>query len=200
MVPGAVRLRDGVLVAAVLRRAWLDRQLVGVVAGCSVRPDEDGPVVRKLTDHVQRRRITAALIGLVLLLLGGWLVQNVVAEMASPTPPRLRVRRVPGRQVGHECQSGGADSGLAVKPLSSCRRKRPALEVIQAGARTRIRTTTTWFRQSEKLLPLRATVHKSSPSRPRSTDRGAGGLITVKPGTFYTGDHYVSFVVVDPGK
>jgi guanyl-specific ribonuclease Sa len=154
-----------------------------------------------------RRRITAALIGLIVLVLGGWLVQNVVAGDGKPDAPKTSSASAsPGDQGGDtNAKVAGADSGLAVKPLSSLPPEAASTwKLIQAGGPYPYpHNDDVVFGNREKLLPLRASGYykEFTVATPGSTDRGARRLITGQARElFYTGDHYVSFVVVDPGK
>jgi ribonuclease T1 len=159
-----------------------------------------------------RRRITAALIGLIVLVLGGWLVQNVVAgdgktdAPKSSSAPASSAPASPGRPAGAGSATvAGADSGLAVKPLSSLPPEATGTwKLIQAGGPYPYpRNDDVVFANREKLLPLKASGYykEYTVKTPGSADRGARRLITGQSRElFYTGDHYASFVVVDPAK
>lgn len=140
-----------------------------------------------------RRRITAALIGLIVLVLGGWFVQDAVTDDA-PAPTSSS-----GSPVA------GADSGLAVKPLSSLPSEaKDTWKLIEAGGPFPYpRNDNVVFGNREKLLPLKQSDYyrEFTVKTPGSSDRGARRLITGKSKElYYTGDHYSSFVVVDTVK
>jgi guanyl-specific ribonuclease Sa len=146
------------------------------------------------------RRITAALVGLIVLVLGGWLVQDVVAGNGlSGAPPTSSV-------VGSVSGTvPGADSGLPVKPLSSLPPEaNDTWKLIEAGGPYPYpHNDDVVFGNREKLLPLKASGYyrEFTVKTPGSPDRGGRRLITGESRElYYTGDHYSSFVVVDPAK
>ncbi|HJQ47856.1 MAG TPA: ribonuclease domain-containing protein [Amycolatopsis sp.] len=124
-----------------------------------------------------RRRITIALAGLIVLVLGGWLVKDL---------------------------SSGAGSGMATKPLSSLPAEAgQTYRLIQRGGPYPYPQDGSTYYNNEKELPQQQAgyYHEFTVPTPGSKDRGARRLIT--GGThelFYTGDHYASFVVVDPAR
>ena len=63
-----------------------------------------------------RRRITAALIGLLVLVLGGWLVKDVLSGSSPAAPATGSSASTPAK--GGAAVPGG-DSGLPVKALST---------------------------------------------------------------------------------
>jgi guanyl-specific ribonuclease Sa len=139
-----------------------------------------------------RRRITAALIGLIVLVLGGWFVQDAVTEDAPA-------------QTSSSSPVAGADSGLAVKPLSSLPPEaKDTWKLIKAGGPYPYpRNDDVVFGNREKLLPLKQSDYyrEYTVKTPGSSDRGARRLITGRSQElYYTGDHYSSFVVVDTVK
>lgn len=132
-----------------------------------------------------RRRITAALIGLIVLVVGGWLVQDLVSDDRGPVP--------------------GSESGLRVESLSSL--------PPEAGQTWKLigsngpfpypRNDGTEFQNREKRLPARDSGYyrEYTVKTPGSGDRGARRLITgAAHELYYTGDHYASFVIVDPSR
>jgi guanyl-specific ribonuclease Sa len=146
------------------------------------------------------RRITAALIGLIVLVLGGWLVQDVVAGngLSGAPPASSGVGSVSGMVAG-------ADSGLPVKPLSSLPPEaNDTWKLIKAGGPYPYpHNDDVVFGNREKLLPLKASGYyrEFTVKTPGSPDRGGRRLITGESRElYYTGDHYSSFVVVDPAK
>ncbi len=134
-----------------------------------------------------RRRITFALIGLVVLVVVGWFVRDAVKDDPAPTP-----------------QQQSQQSGLQVKALS----KLPPEAVvtwrtIQKGGPFKSNRDGIVFENREKLLPAKSNgyYHEYTVPTPGADDRGARRLITGESQElYYTDDHYASFVVVDPGK
>ena len=124
-----------------------------------------------------RRRITVALVGLIVLVLGGWLVRDLGSD---------------------------AGSAMATKPLSSLPAEAAKTwRLVQRGGPYPYPQDGSIFNNNEKLLPQKQAgyYHEYTVPTPGSTDRGARRLITGSSRElYYTGDHYVSFVVVDPIK
>jgi len=118
------------------------------------------------------RRISAALVGLLVLVAGGWLVQDVIAD---------------------------GDSGLAVVALSDLPPQvAETWRRIEAGG-----AEGSVFGNLEGLLPQRPHgYYREYPvPTPGSDDRGARRLVVGEDGElYYTGDHYQSFVLVDPDR
>jgi ribonuclease T1 len=131
-----------------------------------------------------RRRITFALIGLVVLVVVGWFVRDAVKDDPAPQQPQ--------------------SSSLQVRPLS----KLPPEAVvtwrtIQKGGPFKSNRDGIVFENREKLLPAKSNgyYHEYTVPTPGSDDRGARRLITGDAKElYYTDDHYASFVVVDTGK
>ncbi|NIH81634.1 MULTISPECIES: ribonuclease domain-containing protein [Amycolatopsis] len=124
-----------------------------------------------------RRRITVALVGLIVLVFGGWIVR----ETTTSTDP------APGL------------TALSSLPPEAAQTWR----LIQAGGPFPYRSDGTVFDNREKRLPVKASgyYHEYTVPTPGSPDRGARRLITGSPAElYYTGDHYASFVQVDPSK
>lgn len=127
-----------------------------------------------------RRRITFALIGLVVLVVVGWFVRDAVRDDPAP------------------------QSVMSVKPLS----KLPPEAIvtwrtIQKGGPFSSSRDGVVFENREKLLPGKPAsyYHEYTVPTRGSDDRGARRLVTGKEAElYYTDDHYVSFVVVDVGK
>ena len=123
-----------------------------------------------------RRRITFALIGLVVLVVVGWFVREAV----------------------------DTHDGMATKPLSALPPEATATwKLIQQGGPFSATRDGVVFENREKLLPAKPAsyYHEYTVTTPGSDDRGARRLIYGQAKElYYTGDHYVSFVVVDPGK
>ncbi|WP_406635578.1 ribonuclease domain-containing protein [Amycolatopsis sp. WGS_07] len=149
---------------------------------------------------VNRRRITAALVGLLVLVLGGWLVKETAGSPDSPAPsssssaPAAASGKVPG-----------ADSKLPVKPLSSLPpQAADTWKLIEKGGPYPYpRNDDVVFQNREKVLPAQKNgyYHEYTVKTPGSPDRGARRLITgAGKELYYTADHYASFVVVDPAR
>ncbi|WP_033290536.1 ribonuclease domain-containing protein [Amycolatopsis jejuensis] len=143
---------------------------------------------------VNRRRITAALIGLLVLVLGGWLVKEATGGPDTPPASSAAAGKVPG-----------AGSGLPVKPLSSLpAQARDTWQLIEKGGPYPYpRNDDVVFQNREKVLPSQKNgyYHEYTVKTPGSPDRGPRRLVTgAGKELYYTGDHYVSFVVVDPAR
>jgi ribonuclease T1 len=123
-----------------------------------------------------RRRITLALIGLVVLVVVGWFVRDAVS--GSP--------------------------GMATKPLSALPPEATVTwKLIQQGGPFKSNRDGAVFENREKLLPAEPAsyYHEYTVTTPGGDDRGARRLIYGKQHElYYTEDHYASFVIVDPGK
>ncbi|MGC7094138.1 ribonuclease domain-containing protein [Amycolatopsis lurida] len=132
-----------------------------------------------------RRRITAALIGLIVLVVGGWLVKDLVADDQGPVP--------------------GSESGLRVESLSSLPPEAgETWKLIGSnGPFPHPRSDGAEFQNREKRLPVRDSGYyrEYTVKTPGSQDRGARRLVTgAARELYYTGDHYSSFVIVDPSR
>lgn len=125
-----------------------------------------------------RRRITVALVGLLVLVLGGWLVKDL---------------------------GSGADSTMSTTALSALPPEASQTwRLIQRGGPFPYpRNDGVVFDNREKRLPQEQTgyYHEYTVPTPGSDDRGPRRLITGESHElYYTGDHYASFVLVDPTK
>jgi guanyl-specific ribonuclease Sa len=138
-----------------------------------------------------RKRITAALVGLVVLVLAGWLVREAGSGARdTPVPTSVSSRPV-------------ADGGLPVRALSELpKQAADTWALIKSGGPFPYpRNDGTTFLNREKLLPATKSGYyrEYTVPTPGSPDRGARRLITGDgKELFYTGDHYESFVAVDP--
>ncbi|PRX47238.1 ribonuclease [Prauserella shujinwangii] len=137
---------------------------------------------------LSRRRISAALLGLIVLVLIGWLIQDVLADDTT------RTGTLPG-----------AESGLPVEALSSLPPEagRTWTLIEQGGPFPYPGKDGTTFGNREKLLPEKPAGYyrEYTVVTPGSADRGARRLVTGNGRElYYTADHYASFVVVDPGR
>ncbi|GAB3436141.1 guanyl-specific ribonuclease [Actinophytocola sediminis] len=124
------------------------------------------------------RRITYALIGLVVLVLGGWFVQDTLTDDA-PTTQDLPVRAL--SELPDE--AGGT------------------WRLIERGGPFPHEEDGTVFGNRERLLPEAESAYyrEYTVDTPGQRDRGARRLVTGGDGElYYTGDHYQSFVSVDP--
>ncbi|EOD66408.1 ribonuclease domain-containing protein [Amycolatopsis vancoresmycina] len=149
-----------------------------------------------------RRRITAALIGLLVLVLGGWLVKDNLGGSSSPGTPSSTSAGAPAKGGA---AVPGTDSGLPVKALSALPpQASDTWKLIEAGGPYPYpRNDDVVFENREKRLPGKKSgyYHEYTVKTPGSPDRGARRLITGQAHElYYTGDHYASFVVVDPAR
>jgi guanyl-specific ribonuclease Sa len=125
-----------------------------------------------------RRRITVALVGLLVLVLGGWLVKDLGSDAGATLPTKA----------------------LSALPPEASQTWR----LIQRGGPFPYpRNDGVVFDNREKRLPQKQTgyYHEYTVPTPGSDDRGPRRLITGESHElYYTGDHYATFVVVDPTK
>jgi ribonuclease T1 len=132
-----------------------------------------------VTRKNSRGRITAALVGLVVLVLAGWFVrEQVVDNKTSALPVR-------------------ALSALPPEATTTWRLVR------QGGPFPYPRNDGVVYENRENVLPGKGSgyYHEYTVLTPGSADRGARRMITGSGGElYYTGDHYRSFVVVDPSR
>jgi guanyl-specific ribonuclease Sa len=154
-----------------------------------------------------RRRITAALIGLLVLVLGGWLVKDVLSDgSSSPAPSTSAGAPAKGSApTKGSAAVPGADSGLPVKALSALPpQASDTWKLIESGGPYPYpRNDDVVFENREKRLPGKKSgyYHEYTVKTPGSADRGARRLITGQAHElYYTGDHYASFVVVDAAR
>lgn len=141
------------------------------------------------------RRITFALVGLVLLAVVGWLVKEHSGHSA-PT----------NSNISHSGTSvPGSGSGLPVDAMSTL----PAQVgqtyrlIVAGGPFPYPANDGVVFTNRERLLPGEGSgyYHEYTVPTPGSRDRGARRLITGSSRElYYTKDHYASFDVVDPGR
>jgi ribonuclease T1 len=129
-----------------------------------------------------RKRITVALVGLVLLVLVGWFVKAQLDGGSSSAPPS---------------SSPQALSSLPPEAATTWRL------IQQGGPFPYPRNDGVVFENREKTLPAKRSgyYHEYTVKTPGSPDRGARRLITgAEHELYYTGDHYATFVAVDPNR
>lgn len=125
------------------------------------------------------RRITIALVGLVVLVLAGWFAQDRLTADEDAAGDRLPVRAL---------------SELPDEAAGTWR-------LIERGGPFPHEEDGRVFGNRERLLPAheRAYYREYTVRTPGSDDRGARRLVTGRDGElYYTEDHYASFVAVDP--
>ena len=138
------------------------------------------------------RRVSAALIGLLVLVAFGWVGRHALTAPSAGPPGGDRPAAV------------ALAAGLPVEPLSQLPpQARQVWLLIEHGGPFRYRQDGAVFGNREGHLPYRQPgfYHEYTVPTPGAHDRGARRLIT--GGTtelYYTGNHYVSFVVVDPAR
>ncbi|MDQ4104882.1 MAG: ribonuclease N [Actinomycetota bacterium] len=133
-----------------------------------------------------RQRVSAALIGLLVLVAGSWFGRHALSA-----PP-----------VDDRPAAVAAEASLPVRALSQLPPQAADVwQLIQRGGPFPYRQDGTVFGNRERRLPQRQSGYyrEYTVPTPGEDDRGPRRLIT--GGTaelYYTGDHYVSFVTVDP--
>jgi ribonuclease T1 len=133
-----------------------------------------------------RRRVTAALVGLLMLVAGGWLGHHALAD-----PP------AGGRPVAVFSTAGLQVRGLSQLPPQATQ----VWQLIRRGGPFPYRQDGGVFGNREARLPTRPAsfYHEYTVPTPGQHDRGPRRLITGGADElYYTGDHYVTFVAVDP--
>ncbi|KFZ79057.1 ribonuclease N [Amycolatopsis sp. MJM2582] len=154
-----------------------------------------------------RRRITAALIGLIVLVLAGWFVKDGISgDDTKSAPASSSASAAPSGDAaasGAKGKVAGEDSGLPVKPLTKLpSQASDTWKLIQAGGPYPYpRNDDVTFQNREKVLPAKGSGYyrEYTVKTPGSPDRGARRLVTGSgKELYYTEDHYKSFVVVDP--
>jgi guanyl-specific ribonuclease Sa len=136
-----------------------------------------------------RRRVSAALIGLLVLVMGGWLGQRAVAHL--PDAGSARADRL----------AVASAAGLPVRALSELPPQAAQVwQLIQHGGPYPYPQDGVVFGNRERRLPSRQSgfYREYTVPTPGEHDRGPRRLITGGPAElYYTGDHYASFVSVD---
>ncbi len=133
-----------------------------------------------------RRRVSAALIGLLVLVIGGALGRHTLS--AAPMGDRPSVV--------------ASTAGLPVRALSQLPPQAAQMwQLIQHGGPFRYRQDGVVFGNRQGRLPPRQSgfYREYTVPTPGEHDRGSCRLV-IGGATelYYTGDHYVSFVAVDP--
>ncbi|HSZ31008.1 MAG TPA: ribonuclease domain-containing protein [Pseudonocardiaceae bacterium] len=135
-----------------------------------------------------RRRVSAALIGLLMLVVGGTLGRHALS--AAP--------------VGDQPSVVASAAGLPARALSQLPPQAAQVwQLIQHGGPFRYRQDGVVFGNRQGRLPPRPRqpgfYREYTVAIPGERDRGPCRLITGgATELYYTGDHYVSFVAVDP--
>ncbi|MFC4942207.1 ribonuclease domain-containing protein [Pseudonocardia sp. GCM10023141] len=147
------------------------------------------------------RRVGIAVVGVLVVLVAGFLLLARPATTAAAGPSAATGKCA----VQASVVPGAAASRLPVQPL--CALPKEAAQVwaqIVAGGKLRYDRDGITFANRERLLPSKASgfYREYTVTTPGESDRGARRLITggdrgVDQQVYYTGDHYVSFVVVD---
>jgi len=136
------------------------------------------------------RRVSAALIGLLVLVVAGWAGRHALTDPAA------------GSASGDRPAAVASAAGLPVAPLSQLPPQVGQVwQLIQHGGPFSYRQDGAVFGNRERHLPPRQSgfYHEYTVPTPGAPDRGARRLITGGAADlYYTGDHYGSFVVVDP--
>ncbi|QFZ17274.1 ribonuclease domain-containing protein [Saccharothrix syringae] len=141
------------------------------------------------------RRLTVALLGLVVLVVVGYFAKDATDPAPTGTTPTTRTSQGPA-------DVPGASSGLPVERLSRLPEQvRQTWELIERGGPFPYpRNDGTTFQNREKRLPGKSGDYyrEYTVPTPGSDDRGPRRLVTGSADeVYYTGDHYASFVVVD---
>ncbi|ONI76946.1 ribonuclease N [Actinosynnema sp. ALI-1.44] len=154
-----------------------------------------------------RRRITFALVGLVILVVAGWLIREVTSDPAPGNGGQnggQGATTAPAKPGGQGTAVPGQDSGLRVTALSKLPQEAATTwRLIEKGGPYPYDRDGVVFENREKRLPAKAKeyYHEYTVPTPGSRDRGARRLIYGKERElYYTENHYDSFVLVDPGK
>jgi ribonuclease T1 len=133
-----------------------------------------------------QRRVTTALVGLLMLVAGSWLGHHALAD-----PP------IGGRPV-----AVSSTAGLPVRKLSQLPAQATQVwQLIRRGGPFPYRQDGGVFGNREARLPSRQPgfYREYTVPTPGQHDRGPRRLITGgAKELYYTGDHYVTFVAVDP--
>lgn len=143
-----------------------------------------------------RRRITIALVGLIVLVLAGWLIRDVTTG-SGPASTTTSTSAGAGAAVP------GSSSGLPVKVLSSLPKEAAGTWKLiqQGGPYPYPKNDGVVFHNNGNVLPRNKDgyYHEYTVDTPGAKNRATKRLITgSQRELYYTDDHYDSFVVVDP--
>jgi guanyl-specific ribonuclease Sa len=149
------------------------------------------------------RRLSVALVGLIALVVFGWVFKDLSSSDGSASPSTGSVSAKPSAAPGGAV--AGTESGFEVKPLSSLpAQASDTWKLIEKnGPFPYPRNDGVQFQNREKRLPAKTGEYykEYTVPTPGSPDRGARRLITGNQReVYYTSDHYDSFVVVDVRK
>jgi ribonuclease T1 len=137
-----------------------------------------------------RLRITSALVGLIALVVLGWLATGGSTGAPAPASPAT--------------SSGGAGVEAGARPLSGLPPEaEQTWRLIREGGPFRYERDGRTFGNRERLLPARPDGYyrEYTVPTPGEGDRGARRFVTGRGGElFYTADHYRSFTAVDPNR
>jgi guanyl-specific ribonuclease Sa len=146
-----------------------------------------------------RRRITVALVGLIVLVLAGWLIRDLSGGSGRPASTTTTT----SASAAAAGSVPGASSGLPVKTLSSLPKETAATwKLIQQGGPFPYpRNDGVVFHNNGNVLPRNKDgyYHEYTVDTPGAKNRATRRLITgSQRELYYTDDHYETFVVVDP--
>ncbi len=133
-----------------------------------------------------RRRVSVALISLLALVAGGWFGRHALS-----VPP------VDDRPVAVASEAGPPVRALSQLPPQAAE----VWQLVQRGGPFPYRQDGMVFGNRERRLPMRQSGYyrEYTVPTPGETDRGSRRLVTGgAEELYYTADHYVSFVTVDP--
>lgn len=146
-----------------------------------------------------------ALVGLLVLVVAGWFGRGLIS--GSPQQAADRMAQQCGAAhstAGLVTPVPGADSGLRTCALSTLPPEAGRThQLIDSGGPFPYHQDGVVFGNRETRLPRKGSgyYHEYTVPTPGERDRGPRRLITGATGElYYTGDHYASFVVVDPGR
>ena len=156
---------------------------------------------------LRTRRPLLALVVLVVLLAGGYLLSALRSDPAAPAAPAApdatsgpgatsRPTASPGRTVDAD---GLRVVGASTLPAEA----RRTLTLIDRGGPYPYDRDGVVFGNVERLLPQRPRgwYREFTVPTPGESDRGARRIVAGRDGArYYTADHYESFVRVDPGR
>ncbi|HWC84705.1 MAG TPA: ribonuclease domain-containing protein [Pseudonocardiaceae bacterium] len=140
------------------------------------------------------RRISIALAGLVLLAAIGWVIKGATTSGTPGSAPSVSQGSVPGSSSGLPMQALSALPGQAAQTYQL---------ILKGGPFPYPHNDGVVYQNRERELPSEPSgyYHEYTVPTPGSSDRGTRRLITGKDHElYYTGDHYQTFVVVEPNR